>query len=282
MNTYTIPGFNTLLVGESGSGKTYSIRTLPKAGIQTFILFTEPGMRTIADVPCEKGLHFHYIQPAKPSFNLMADSAKKINDALDLESLTKRKDWSKREYQQFIEVCMFMNDFKCDRCGESYGSVDEWNTDRALIVDSLSGLNIMAMDLAAGSKPVKSPADWGTAMDNLERFINRLCTGTQCHFILTAHLEREKDEITGGITLMASTLGQKLAPKVPRYFDDVIQAVRRETEFSWSTATSNVALKARNLAIAPKLSPDFAQIVTAWQSAGGKILSTLPALEKQA
>ena len=40
-----------------------------------------------------------------------------------------------------------MNDFTCDRCGESFGDVSTWNTDRAIVVDSLSGLNIMAMDL---------------------------------------------------------------------------------------------------------------------------------------
>ena len=277
-NEYSIPGFNTLLVGESGSGKTYSLRTLTQAGIQTFVLFTEPGMRTIADVSCAEGLHFHYIVPAKPAFNVMADSAKKINQALDLEALTKQKNWSKKEYTQFIEVVTFMNNFRCDRCGEEFGSVDSWNTDRALVVDSLSGLNIMAMDLTAGSKPVKSPADWGTAMDNLERFINRMCTGTQCHFVLTAHLEREKDEVTGGVQLMASTLGQKLAPKVPRYFDDVVQTIRDKDQFSWSTATRNVALKARNLPIAERLDPSFAEIISEWEAAGGKRLPTLEEL----
>jgi len=272
MTEYSIPGFNVLLVGESGAGKTYSLRTL-LPDIQTFIIFTEPGMRTVADIPCEKGLHWHYIPPAKPSFDVMKDSATKINQSIDLEMLTKRKDWSKKEYTQFMEVLQTCNNFKCDRCGEEFGSVDEWSTDRALVVDSLSGLNIMAMDLTAGSKPVKSPADWGTAMDNLERFINRLCTGTQCHFILTAHLEREKDEVTGGITLMASTLGQKLAPKIPRYFDDVVQCVREGTSFKWSTAARNVALKARNLKVAESLDPSFSLVVKSWLTVGGKIIA---------
>ena len=272
MSEYSIPGFNTLLVGESGSGKTYSLRTLVEQDVETFVLFTEPGMRTLADIGCDQGFHFHYVQPARPTFATMADSMQKINRALDLESLTKQKNWSKQEYQQFIEVVTSLNNFKCDRCGKEFGSVDTWNTDRALVIDSLSGLNIMAMDLAAGSKPVKSPADWGTAMDNLERFINRLCTGTQCHFVLTAHLERERDEVTGGVTLMASTLGQKLAPKIPRYFDDVVQCVREKDLWYWSTATRNVALKARNLPISEKLDPSFAGILREWQGVGGKLL----------
>lgn len=274
MPNYTIPGSNTLLVGETGTGKTHSLQTFLQAGIETFIVFTENGMRTLAHVPCEKGLHWHYIPPAKPDWGDIETSAKQINRAVDLEALTKLKNWNKTSYQQFIEVIHTMNEFVCDRCGQSFGCVDTWNTDRALCIDSLSGLNIMAMDLAAGSKPVKAPADWGTAMDNLERFINRLCTGTTCHFVLTAHLEREKDEVTGGVTLMASTLGQKLAPKVPRYFDDVVQAIRKEANFSWTTAAYNVALKTRNLPISNTLDPSFVQIVEAWKKAGGEVQTT--------
>ena len=275
MTQYSIPGFNELIMGATGTGKTHSMRTLIDAGIEVFVLFTEPGMRTLADIPCEDGLHFHYIPPAKPTFDAMAESARKINRASSLEQLTKEKNWEKAKYQQFIEVVTFMNDFKCDRCGADFGGVDEWSTDRALVIDSLSGLNIMAMDLVAGSKPVKAPADWGTAMDNLERFINRMCTGTECHFILTAHLEREKDEVSGGVQLMASTLGQKLAPKVPRYFDDVIQCIRKGDDFSWSTASNNVDLKARNLPISDKLPPSFVQVVEAWKEVGGIIQPTI-------
>lgn len=109
MTTYSIPGFNVLLLGESGSGKTYSLRTLVTSGIETFVIFTEPGMRTISDVPCSEGFHWHYIPPAKPDFAAMADSAKKINQAMDLESLTKQKNWNKTKYQQFIEVLTTCN-----------------------------------------------------------------------------------------------------------------------------------------------------------------------------
>lgn len=271
--SYTIPGANVLLVGATGTGKTHAIRTLIDAGITPFVLFTEPGMRTLADVP-DKHLHWHYIPPARPDFADMKKSAIQINESFDLEALTKKKDWDKKKYRQFIEVLDSMNDFRCDRCGESFGSVDEWGTDRAIVIDSLSGLSIMAMDLVVGSKPVKAIADWGTSMDNLERFLNRMCAGTQCHFVLTAHLEREKDEVSGGITLMASTLGNKLAPKVPRYFDDVVQCDHDGTDFLWKTIARNVDLKARNLPLKDKLPPSFLPLIKSWQEAGGIIQPT--------
>jgi len=133
------------------------------------------------------------------------------------------------------------------------------------VVDSLSGLNIMAMTLVVGSKPTKAMSDWGVAMDNLEKLLQKLCTDTKCHFVLTAHLERETDEVSGGIQLMASTLGRKLAPKIPRFFDDVICCQRNGSEFTWSTAALNVDLKARNLPIGDRLEPSFVPLIKHWK-----------------
>jgi hypothetical protein len=111
--------------------------------------------------------------------------------------------------------------------------------------------------------------DWGIAIDNLERLITKLVVDTRCFFVLTAHLERETDEVTGGTQLMASTLGRKLAPKIPRWFDDVIHCRREGDKFIWSTDTMNVDLKARNLPLSGLLSPSFQQIVQAWRSKAG-------------
>lgn len=270
--THSIPGFKTMLVGATGTGKTHSLRTLIDAGITPFVLFTEPGMRTLSDISCEH-LHYKYIPPAAPSWDDLLDNAKKIN-TLSFKALAQMPDMNKQKYGQFLEVLSTMNDFTCDRCGQSFGDVAQWQTDRALCIDSLSGLNIMAMDMVVGAKPVKAMGDWGVAMDNLERTINALTTTTQCHVILTAHLEREQDEVTGGIQLMASTLGRKLAPKIPRFFDDVVMCKRNEKGFFWSTAEGNADLKFRNLPSSPNLEPSFVQLVESWKSAGGIIIKT--------
>jgi hypothetical protein len=257
------PGFNVMLCGTTGTGKTHSIRTLVEQGLEVFVLFTEPGMEVLADLPPEK-LHWHYVAPSAPDFSDMIASAQKIN-TMSFEALTKLPDINKRNYTEFIDVLTSLSNFKCDRTGESFGSVDSWGPDKVLVVDSLTGLSLMAMNLVTGSKPVKSMADWGVAIDNLERLIVKLCVDTKCHFVLLAHLEREVDEVTGGTSLMASTLGRKLAPKLPRFFSDVIQAKRNVDKFVWSTAASNVDLKARNLPIADNLDPSFKAILTSWK-----------------
>ena len=260
---YKVPGTNTMLCGATGTGKTHCIRTLVDAGLEVFVLFTEPGMEVLSDIPPEK-LHWKYIAPATPDFADMISSATKIN-TMSFEALTKLPDINKRKYTEFIDVLTALSNFTDERTGKSYGAVDEWDQSRVLVLDSLSGLSIMAMNLVAGSKPVKSMADWGVAIDNLERLLTKLCVDTQCHFVLTAHLEREIDEVTGGTSLMASTLGRKLAPKLPRFFSDVIHVKRNADKFVWSTASSNVDLKARNLPIADNLEPSFAPLIKAWK-----------------
>lgn len=269
-----VPGVNVLLEGASGTGKTHSIRTLIDAGITPFVLSTEPGIAmTLGDIPADK-LHWHYIKPAAPSWEDLLGNAQKIN-TMSFETLTKLKDIDKQKYGQFLDLVSSCANFVCDRDGKSYGSVDSWGTDRCLVVDSLSGVNIMAMDLVAGAKPVKAPGDWGVAMDNLERLINRWTCGVDCHFVLISHMEREKDEVTGGITLTVSTLGQKLAPKIPRFFDDVIQAKHTSNEgWTWSTISPMTDLKSRNLPLSEKLQPNFVPLIKSWQAKGGIIIPT--------
>ena len=251
---------NTFLLGATGSGKTYSLRTLIDSGVTPFVLSTEPGIEsTLGDLPSDK-LHWHYIPPATQSWTDLITSAERIN-TLSYESLAKMSDINKRSYGQFLEVLKQCNNFECQRTGETFGDVTEWGEDRAFVIDSLSGLNIMAMNLVVGSKPTKSMSDWMASADNLERFLITLVTNTRCHFVLTGHIERETDEITGGVQLMASTLGRKLAPRLPRFFDEVILCKREGTKFFWSTSAMNVDLKARRLPIADSLPPTFTQII---------------------
>lgn len=258
-----IPGPKTLLIGGTGVGKTHSIRTLVEAGLEVFILFTEPGMEVLSDIPAEK-LHWHYLPPASPDWSDMIDSASRIN-TLSLKSLSGLEDINKRKYAGFLDMLKVLSNFTCDRTGLSYGAVDSFGANRALVIDSLSGVNILAMNLVTGSKPVKSMADWGMAMDNLERFITKLTTDVFCPVILTAHAERETDELTGGTTLMASTLGKKLAPRIPRFFSDVIHAKRDGTKYTWSTMTFGMDLKARNLPLADNIEPSFVPLILKWK-----------------
>jgi hypothetical protein len=258
-----IPGFNVMLCGGTGTGKTYSIRTLLEAGLEVFVLFTEPGMETLADTN-PKQLHWHYCPAVGTTFAELRKSAGMINK-LSFKSLAQLDDIQKSSHVEMLQLMDTCCNFVDDRTGEAFGDVGQWDTSRVLVLDSLSGLNVMAMNLVTGSKPVKAVGEWGVAMDNLLRLINLFTLGCSCHFVLITHLERQVDEMTGQTNLMAATLGRKLAPQLPIYMSDVILSRRKGTEFSWSTAAHGIDLKARNVPLSDKITPSFAPLYKFWK-----------------
>jgi hypothetical protein len=266
---YTAPYPKILLLGSTGTGKTYSIRTLVTAGLTPLVIFTEPGMEVLSDIPCPK-LHYHYVPPMTLSWADMADNVRKVN-TLSFEQLTKLSDPKRNTYTEMQDFVGSMGNFTCDRCGEKLGAIDALDPTRfAVVNDSLSGINLMAMNTVVGGKPLKNQGEWGLAMDLVEKYVNLFTTGLPCLGVIIAHIERETDEITGGSAVMVSTLGRKLAPRLPRFFSDVIQAKRDGAKFTWSTATFNVDLKARNLPIADNLPPDFGPLLAAFRLRSAK------------
>lgn len=264
----TIAAPSVLLIGSPGSGKTYSISTLLEAGLSVFAIITEPnGLETLLDVvekkrlPLEK-LHWKVIPPARAGFGGMLDATKKIS-IMDFKQLADQKPSGQRSTSQFVTLLETMQNFVDDRTGQKFGPVESFGTDSAVVVDSLSGLNLMAMDMVIGDKVTAHQGEWGVAMKMLDRFILTCTSNLRCLFVLTAHLEREIDEVAGGSRIMAATLGKKLAPQLPRFFSDVVMAYREGDNYHWSTNALNVDLKHRSLPLSSKLQPSFAPIVEA-------------------
>lgn len=261
-------GFNILLMGPPGTGKTHAIRTLVDAGIETFCIFTEPGYATIlGDLPSDK-LHWHYIPAAAEGWAALEEKARKIT-ALSFDSLSKMSATNKQDYNQLMELITACNNFPDDRTGDRYGDVSTWDTSRALVIDSLSGINIMAQKMLIGGKPTMAPGEWGVSMNMINDLITGFTMRTRCHFVLTAHVEQELDEVGGGRRIMVSTLGRKLAPVIPRFFDDVVYTWTEEQTFYWSNIHANVEAKRRILEFGDKHPPDFAPLIDRWRHATG-------------
>lgn len=277
-SSYTIPGVKVLLEGESGTGKTDVLTTLVAAGLKPFIIFTESSMGIIAKSCKRRGLdmdqiQWKYIAPATASWDALSKTASQIN-TLSFEGLCKIQDTNRIQYNQWAQVLATCANFISDKDGKNYGDVTTWGTDRVLIIDGLTNLSTMAMTLLVGGRPTRAQSDWLVTQNNLENFLDTIIHNTQCHFCLLAHLEPEKNEVTGGIQLYASTLGKKLAPKLPAKFDEVIHAVRNGTEFLWSVATHNAILKSRYLPISEKLTASFVPMIESWKENGGIIQPT--------
>lgn len=265
----TAQGFNVTLMGPSGTGKTHALGTLVDTGMEVFVLFTESGVESLQGYYADRGrpipdnLHYHVVRAPDSSFEDMITAATRINTQ-SLESLSKLMDPDRAKHNQFISILKALANFVDDRTGESFGSVATWPAGHVLAIDGLTGLGRASMAMVVGGKPVKSQPDWGIAQDQVEKLLRKLCDDCRCSFVLLAHVERETDAVLGGVKLMASTLGVKLAPKIPAMFSDVILTTRQGDKWSWDTANSMADLKTRNLPIKADIPPNFAAIVTKW------------------
>ena len=129
--------------------------------------------------------------------------------------------------------------------GEDLGGVFDWGPEVLVVVDSLTFLGEAAMryTLALNERPVderEHPGDWGDAMKRQEGVLALLYTEqVKCHVIVTSHIyhpTRKETKInpkTGKEQLveveaekgMPSALGNKLPPKIGRYFNTTLRAV---------------------------------------------------------
>lgn len=258
-----------LVQGEVGAGKTWLISTLARAGLNCFVLTTEPtGVESLLDawehekLPLNL-LHYHQICPARIGFEGLQKAAENVSK-FNFEQLSKLPPQGQRETSQWLTVLKTFTDFVDDRTGEAFGSIDDFDDTRAVIVDSLSGLNVMAMDLVVGDKTSAHIGEWGVAMGLIEKLILNLTSNMKCTLVVNAHLEREADELTGATKLMASTLGKKLAPRLPRFFSEVLVLKRNDKGRVIDTVDPLVITKTRCLPQRNDLPPTLEPIIAAY------------------
>lgn len=277
----SLPGVNILLEGPTGTGKTHAIGTLVDTGIEVFCLFLESGMEALLGYYTDRGkpipsnLHWHTLNLETPGgFGKMADNASLIANST-YQALCKIQDLTRAQNNPMERLLRILNDFEDQRTGQKFGGADKWGPNRALVIDGLTGLSNFSMAMQVGMRPVKDKPDYMVAQDPIEKLVRYICDACKCHFVLISHIERELDEVMGGRLITVSTVGQKLAPKLPPMFSDVILAVRNGAQWHWDTANPSADLKTRNLPVSAKIEPGFGQIIEKWKSRGGKISPTV-------
>jgi hypothetical protein len=223
---YNSNGTKTLLIGPPGTGKTTSLVTFIEAGLDLFAIGTDPGFEeVILDAIRERNLPLD-----KFHYRYIAPAS---------------VDWD-------VMITQGRN-------------ISQFGYESLSTMKSGPGINVMAIDLILGGKVTAHQGEWGVAMAAEEKLILKLCGDLKCFFVLTAHIEKEPDIVSGVPITMVGALGKKLAPKLPRTFSDVILAQKEGDKFTWSTAAVNVDLKSRSLPIKDGLEPSFEQIVKVWK-----------------
>lgn len=263
----------TLVMGPTGAGKTRALLTYAKAGIETFIVVTEPtGVETLLDGMAEMDIdpnlvHWNYCPPTNMSIKSLKASADQVNrkSVSDMQKVDSPAVLQKLDYRTYLNFLEQIENFRCDRTGQAFGDATEWGDNRAFCVDSLSGVNLMMTQLQIGNRGTLTLPDYNVVQISLEQLFVTLCS-MKCFVTLNAHVEMEPDAITGRQHIMVSTVGKKLAPKVPIHFSEVVLARRAEDgKFWWSTTDPEAKLKARQLPYSDKIAQDFGQIVAAYQ-----------------
>lgn len=260
-------GLKLLVLGESGSGKTYLMHTLAQAGLKVFHLGLEPARSTVAKAITSATGDFRdyrYVDlPALVTdFKTMTDTSTKLN-TLSFKTICDLEGLNRDKTRQFIHLLNLLSDFKVGEV--RFGAVDSWDNDRVLVIDSLSALNIMAKSLIVGSNPAMSPSQWNMAQDTIRNLLNKLCFSCKCHVVVLGHLEPEKDEVSGKIVNMPSTLGKKLAPELGRYFDEVIVIKKQGDKHVLSTKENNTSTKNRLFPVSDALPPTLVPLINEWR-----------------
>lgn len=268
---------NVLLVGGSGNGKTTSLRTIVRMGLELFVVFTEPHMDMVLDplLPHEAAageppldvsrVHYAYVPPTTGTWNEILQRNQMLA-ALPWDSISKiTTDPNKARYNAWQKLVYTFHNFHCDHCGRDFGDVTTWDYSRALAIDSMTGINTEAMQFLTGGAIARTQPQWGAAMAlELELCGGKLCYDTHCLYVLTAHLDSYQDTESGRTMLKPLCLGQKVAPELPKNFNDVVHCVRSGDKFYWSTTSFNVDLKGRNLPLSATLPPDFRPLLQTW------------------
>lgn len=273
--SYSLAGPKIILEGPSGSGKTRAIGTLVDWAArqspprEVFVLFTENGLETLLGywrdrkLPVPANLHWHVSRVAPLG---LTDLIKAANNAgsMTYEGLTKQIDPNRARNNPWEKLLTLLVDFPDDRSGKKFGNIGEWGPDRIFVNDSLSETANACFRMQVGNKPVASQPDYQVAQQNLLNWLRWMTQMLRCTFVLTAHVNRQTNEITGTTQLMTKAIGRALADDIPQLFSDTIYTYREGTSWYWDTAASNVDTKTRYLPIASKIKPDFAQIMDVW------------------
>jgi hypothetical protein len=255
-------------MGETGTGKTDSLLSVIEAGLELFVIVTEPtGAESLLD-SCERRkldiskLHYALVPPTARTIAALIAQAQLVAGN-DFEGLAKLKPVGNRRDSQWFKVLANIQNFHCDLHDKDFGDVTTWDDTRCIAIDSLSGLSIMGADLVKGDKPSMHQGEWGAAMSMIETLCHTLASSNKCMYIMTSHMDREPNELTGGSQITVSTLGRKLAPKLPRFFSEVVMSYQANGKFLWRTSDPQAALKKRSLPLGTDIAPSFVPIIEA-------------------
>lgn len=234
----TLENFNTrnpvkgLIIGDSGTGKTGALASLAIAGYKLRILDYDKGVHPIVEAIQKAG---------KP------EALKNvIYQTMDDKYTVVAGRVSPRGVPEAFSRGLAMLDYWGPRSlpgSEDLGKPSEWGLDTVLVIDSLTHMCNAALRLAqclnknSGELKITQP-EWGMAQNMVEQMLSLLYSGEfKTNVLVLAHISyiqgKEKLDAEGNpageIRGLPSALGTALPPKIPAYFNIMLQMIRSGT-----------------------------------------------------
>lgn len=219
-----------LVLGASGSGKTGALLALARQGFKLRVADFDNGAA---------GTLLPLMKPQEREGDKVLD--------IDIEVFADRM----KQMPVFIQsgkppqlVMQVVDNPDCwERFGKSFdnwpgkGSIMSWGPDTIFVLDSLSFASqaslrhILRINNRNGLQPYQS--DWGDAMREVEAILAALYNPlVKCHVIVNSHILYVGEEETPGVDRREGypmTIGNKLSPRVPRYFNVMVRAKSTRT-----------------------------------------------------
>lgn len=207
-----------LLLGDSGTGKTGALGSLVRDASQELLMYDfDNGLSILGDakvIPPTLASKVHY--------QTFTDKYKTVGAKTMIDGVPKAWSESLKQLTHWRDG------------DEDLGQSSTWGTDKTIVIDSLTfwakaAMNhILMLNGRMGQRPYQS--DWGEAQDLVEGALSLLYSkDIKCNVVVNCHIayiptpetaDKENPILRG----LPMSLGKALSPKIPRYFDVVVQA----------------------------------------------------------
>lgn len=254
-----------LLIGESGTGKTGAMASLVEAGYKLAIIDMDNGLDILAHmVPDDLQDQVHFVT--------CTDEMKSVAG----------KVLPKGTPQAWNKAMKFLSKWDDPEDPALHGvALSELDDSWIVVIDSLTfmGLAAMRQVLAMNGRLGQHPwqADWGVAMSMLEDMLALLYSDAfKPNVLVHSHVAYVESEQGGiGTRGLPMALGQKLPPKVPRYFNTVVLAKTSGTgpaakKYIYTVSEGQVELKLPAPGKVPAKLPLESGLATIFKTLQGK------------
>jgi len=240
-----------IYLGHTGMGKTGSLCSLAAAGYRLKIMDLEAKAGIVRNMLTDERSPY-FKQNPKAIDNV---SIATLTEALELASMEASKKaatvWPRAKSVPFKWV---------DDVGKDHGSIRQWTTQDVWVIDSLKRLGDACQDFfvqmnsrlhlpAHDPKSAPQAFEWGIVQNMLGSYIEAATLAAiPCNVIFISHIEWIGDEKTGLKQGVPSAVGKKLAPLIPRYFNNMLLAETKASRriISTNVSSTGIALKNEN------------------------------------